>query len=85
MANTNAHTDFWSLCHIRRTHGTMSIMKELRMLLPKITKARAVKHTMPLITHWEHEQCRACTCASAEAHLISQACPAQQAENGSPS
>ena len=32
-------------------HGTMSIIKKPRMLLPKITKARAVQDTMPLITH----------------------------------
>ncbi len=31
------------------THGTMCLMKQLRMFRPKITKMRAIKKAMPLI------------------------------------
>ena len=53
----------------------MGVTKELCMLPPKISKARAVKDTMSLITHSTSGAKR----ASAQVP-ISQACPAQLAE-----
>ncbi len=49
-ANINAQTGFWSLCHMGECMA-QCIIQEPRMPLPKTTKARAIAHAVPLITH----------------------------------
>ncbi len=89
MANLfykRAPTDFWSLGHINRPHGTMIILEKLCMLL---LVARTVaegpeneynqRHNddhRP--NHWWYKRC---ICANAVAPLASQSCPARLARN----
>ena len=49
MAASQWQTAFWSLCHTKTLHGTISFLMQRTKLAANVGKLRAVKNKMPLI------------------------------------